>query len=296
MRVDSSPPPPLFPRSDWDGLVRELALLRRTPGVTVQTLGEVDGSPVEVVRLSPPPGVKALRVAVFANVHGDEPSAAPAALALVRAVLEDPRLRGQVELTVVPCVNPEGFQTQQRRNQNDQLDLNREVNREGFIPEEIELILPVLDEGPFDLAIDLHASWAQNEKGQTGFFAIQNGTSREVVSPALKAFAQHHPVLDASTERYTLLEPGLFQSQNPGTLKSYLYENGTPHSYTLEAAQQLPYAEQVEGLRALSFALMDASLVHRSSLADVFDSQPSFGMNQAPTPVLPSVDEARLWM
>ena len=101
MRIRPSPAP-LFPRGDWSGLRAQLAELKRTPGVEVERLGEIDGSPVEVLRLRATGGKPPIKIAVFASVHGDEPAGAPAALALLRAVLTDPRLRDRLELTVVP--------------------------------------------------------------------------------------------------------------------------------------------------------------------------------------------------
>jgi len=280
-------------------LAAAVARLGALPGVSVSRLGDVDGKPIEVVRVAStaPPG-QAIKVLITGGVHGNEGVGPAAAVALAELVAKDPALRGKIELTVVPCVNPEGYADHTRRNENDDADLNREFIEDGSVPREVREVQPVLDAGPYALAVDLHASQAQDSQGNAGFFAIQSGGDLAALQAAMRRFAASFPVLGETTEKYTKVENGIFTSRNQGTLKEYLYSRGTPRAYTIEAPQHLPYARQVEGMIALVSDLMGEVAAHPGGAPTVDAFQPGGAQPRpapAQAPVLPTVEHQKLW-
>lgn len=234
-----------------DTVTAALAKLDQLPGVDVKTLGDIDGIPVQVVRLNgapPPPGVEPKRVLITAGVHGSEPAGTMSAVELLELVAKNPARFPGYEFTVVPLVNPEGFRDGTRHNENDGRDLNREAEHDHDVPKEMALVMPVLDEGPWALALDLHASGSTTTAGKNGFFAIRTGGSDALLHDVMSEFSKAHDVLDETTQRYTMVEPGVMESKNAGTVKGYLYAGGTPASFTLEAPARQALPEQVNGL------------------------------------------------
>lgn len=237
-----------------DTVTKALAKLDGLPGVDVKTLGDIDGIPVQVVRLSgapPPPGVEPRRVLITAGVHGSEPAGTMSSVELLELVAKNPAAFPGFEFTVVPLVNPEGFRDGTRHNENDGKDLNREAEHDHDVPKEMALVMPVLDEGPWALALDLHASGSTTTAGKNGFFAIRTGGNDALLHDVMSEFAQKHDVLDETTQRYTMVEPGVMESKNAGTVKGYLYAGGTPASFTLEAPARQGLPQQVNGLLEL---------------------------------------------
>ena len=103
-----------------------LQRIDRTEGMTVTTEGQsADGHPIYLVH------VKAQKeplwkVFFFAQQHGDEPAGKDAILYLLRDIEQGQLvLPDQIELWLVPMVNPDGAMADKRRNGNDQ-DLNRD--------------------------------------------------------------------------------------------------------------------------------------------------------------------------
>lgn len=228
-----------------------LKKLDAIPGVDVKTLGDIDGIPVQVVRLNgapPPPGEEPKRVLITGGVHGSEPAGTMSAVELLELVAKSPELFPGFEFTVVPLVNPEGFRDGTRHNENDDTDLNREAAHDDHVPKEMQLLLPVLDEGPWKLALDLHASGSTTAAGKNGFFAIRTAGSDELLHGVMSEFKANYDVLDETTARYTMVEPGVMESKNMGTVKGYLFERGTEASFTLEAPARANMKVQVEGL------------------------------------------------
>jgi len=234
-----------------DTVTKALEKLDRLDGVEVKTLGDIDGLPVQVAYLKgapPPAGERVKRVLLTGGVHGSEPAGTLSAVELIEAIAKNPAAFAGYEFTVVPLVNPEGFRDGTRHNDNDRTDLNREVVRDGSVPKEMQLLMPVLDEGPYALALDLHASASTTAAGKNGFFAIRTAGSDALLHDTLSEFAKQYPVLDETTQRYTLVEPGVMESKNAGTVKGYLYEHGTKAAFTLEAPALRELDLQVNGL------------------------------------------------
>ena len=236
-------------------VVDALKKLDTLPGVTVESLGAIDRLPMQVATVKGRPaldGSEPKKILITGGVHGSEPAGTISAVSILQLVAEHPEKFPGLEFTFVPLVNPEGFRDGTRRNHTDDADLNREVVRDGTVPKEIELVLPVLDRGPWALALDLHASGSTTADGKNGFFAIRTEGNAELLHAVVTEFQQtNHPVLDETTERYTMIEPGVMESKNVGTMKQYLFDHGTPAAFTLEAPALNGLQSQVDGMVAL---------------------------------------------
>jgi hypothetical protein len=103
------------------------AAAERHHWITVEEIGlSAGGRPLLAARLDRSGGSATWRLLFLGQQHGDEPAGGAALLHLVDALAADPRrLPGDVELWVVPQVNPDGAATDSRRNAAG-VDLNRD--------------------------------------------------------------------------------------------------------------------------------------------------------------------------
>ena len=87
----------------------------------------VQGRSIPAVHISPSNNEEKIKVLIFCQQHGNEPSGKEAALMLLRRIAagEDASLLSNIDLTVMPCVNPDGNEAGKRANANGE-DLNRD--------------------------------------------------------------------------------------------------------------------------------------------------------------------------
>jgi hypothetical protein len=116
--------------TSYDSLQSFLGEINRYPGFHVEQIATTrKGRALNVVRVSDPgqpPGAKRLRILLFAQQHGDEPSGKEA-LTMLLARCASGELKGllsAIELFIVPQMNPDGAELRQRRT-SDSIDLNR---------------------------------------------------------------------------------------------------------------------------------------------------------------------------
>lgn len=240
--------PPIIPAWNIDALDRRIAELARLEvhggaRVEVTQMGAIDHTTLYALHLPAEREVPKLRVLVTGGVHGSEACGPAAALAFVDLLLSRPELRRDVEVTVVPLVNPYGYKRGLRGN-GDGIDLNRSASDAPDAPREIALFREAIAGAEFDLAIDLHASASASKRG---FFAIHDG-GVELLHATMADFSARYELVQASTDRYAMDAPGIFTSKNRQTLKSYMKARGTRWSYTVEAPAKQPYELQVRGL------------------------------------------------
>jgi len=108
-------------------------LQKRTGAFAMETIGtSVEGRDLVLLRFpgtageEEPPADK-LRVLIFTQQHGNEPSGTEAALALARDIATGtfPGVQDRIDLYLIPRVNPDGSEARQRENA-DGVDLNRD--------------------------------------------------------------------------------------------------------------------------------------------------------------------------
>jgi len=108
-------------------------LQSETDGFTIDTIGEsLEGRALVVLRFGAPDGPEPtasekLKVLIYAQQHGNEPSGKEAAIALARDIATgiDADFLEAVDFYLVPQVNPDGSENEQRRNAGG-MDLNRD--------------------------------------------------------------------------------------------------------------------------------------------------------------------------
>lgn len=107
--------------------IRELAAI--APRMKIKSAGTtVEGRSIPVVHVLPAAtGHDKIKVLLFCQQHGNEPSGKEAALLLMKSIAEDETntLYPNLDLTIIPSVNPDGNEAEKRVNANAQ-DLNRD--------------------------------------------------------------------------------------------------------------------------------------------------------------------------
>jgi predicted deacylase len=110
------------------------------------------------------------RALITAGIHGDEPVGVEALCAFFERRLYRP-WGHRWELTVLPCVNPWGYEHHRRTNR-DGRDLNREF-RSNHPPSKV-LFVQALDFGRYELSLDLH-----DDADSSGYYLYQTVDSDE---------------------------------------------------------------------------------------------------------------------
>jgi hypothetical protein len=184
-------------------------------------------------------------VYLSAGIHGDEPAGPLAVLELLK---EDAWPPG-VNLWLVPCLNPRGYELKTRENE-DGIDLNRDY-RTPVAPV-VHAHRAWLDARPkFDLSLILHEDWESN-----GFYLYElnphqrPSIAKEIVSAVKEVCPiDLSPVIEGRDAKDGIISP------NPEVLKRkdwpeslYLVHNKTPLSYTLEAPSDFPLITRVQAL------------------------------------------------
>ncbi len=93
------------------------------------------------------------RVLISAGIHGDE----PAGIEAICSFLENGRYKvhlDQWEITILPCINPYGFENDTRENHENK-DLNR-LFKDHKPPHEVQLAKSIFIPSYFDISIELH--------------------------------------------------------------------------------------------------------------------------------------------
>lgn len=184
-------------------------------------------------------GAEAVRLAVFAVLHGDEPAGATAILQLLESTAREPEFFRGVELFCYPICNPDGFADGTRCNRAG-ADLNREFWKHSRHPE-VQVLEQELRSQQFDGLVALHA-----DCDSPGLYAFARGpvTSEELVAPALAAGCGVLPRnTDATIDGFTA-EHGVIRDCYPGVLSPPPEQSPAPFEIILETPGRAPLAEQ----------------------------------------------------
>jgi len=158
-------------QTEYDRLLAAWKALRGTHNLRIREVACVNAPrTLLVVEVG---SEQAHTVALSAGIHGNEPAAPWALLALVRDRLLDDRFAYRIW----PCINPTGFAAGLRPNA-EGVDINRSFSRGGTTPEARAIITANRDR-KFALSIDLHEDFEAR-----GFYAYEplaaNATPRYV--------------------------------------------------------------------------------------------------------------------
>lgn len=196
-------------------------------------------------------------VYISTGIHGDEPAGPLAVLEL----LKENSWPQEVNLWLVPCLNPRGYELNRRENE-DGVDLNRDY-RTPTAPI-VTAHRTWLDARPmFDLSLVLHEDWESN-----GFYLYElNPHGRPSLAKTIVDAVKDVCPIDLSPEIEGRQAKDGIISPNPEVLKRkdwpeslYLIHHKTPVSYTLEAPSDFPVVTRVQalcrGVKAALAALM----------------------------------------
>lgn len=191
----------------------------------------------------PPP---AFRFYLSAGIHGDEPAGPLTALRLLQADNWPPNL----ELWLLPCLNPGGFVLNTRGNPGG-IDLNRDYRHHES--DEVTAHVRWLERQPeFDLFLCLHEDWES-----LGLYLYeQNPDSRPALAEKMIAAAQEVCPIDLSANiegrpaSGGIIRPNISPQDRfdwPEAL--YLISHKARQGYTLEAPSDFPLPVRVNALR-----------------------------------------------
>ncbi len=203
------------------------------------------------------------RILISGGIHGDE----PAGVETICAFLENRLYKNFLddwEFTLLPCINPSGFEAGTRNNLDD-IDLNR-MFKEATVPQEVDFIKTILDQ-PYDLDLELH-----EDIDSPGYYLYQKDQSTELSSLGrviLDRVESIHPLNLAEEIEEMQADRGLIsrlsepEEMEWWPMALYAYSWGCGHVFTLETSPTLPMAVRVNAhLLAIQTALeqMDGEL------------------------------------
>jgi hypothetical protein len=196
------------------------------------------------------------RILISGGIHGDEPSGVETICAFLEHKLYKSFLN-RWEFTLLPCINPSGFEAGTRNNQDD-IDLNRKF-REDQVPREVALVKNILDQ-PYDLDMELH-----EDVDSSGYYLYQKDQATALSSlgrAILDQVEAIHPLNLAEEIEEVPADRGLLSRlSEPDEMEwwpmaLYAYTRGCKHVFTLETSPALPMDIRVKAhLQAIQTAL-----------------------------------------
>jgi hypothetical protein len=196
------------------------------------------------------------RILISGGIHGDEPAGVETICAFLENRLYKNFLKDW-EFTLLPCINPSGFEAGTRNNQDD-IDLNRKF-KEAQVPLEVDFVKTVLDQ-PYDLDLELH-----EDVDSPGYYLYQKDQATDLSSlgrAILDRVESIHPLNIAEEIEEVPAERGLLSRlSEPDEMEwwpmaLYAYTRGCSHVFTLETSPDLAMDVRVKAhLLAIQTAL-----------------------------------------
>lgn len=202
-----------FKLSDVEALLAKLpaAFVRQEEGRSVE------GRPIYSVRI----GTGKIKVLLWSQMHGDEPTATAALMDVFNFLAaDDPAfatyrqtILSRLTLVVLPMLNPDGAERYERRNALD-IDLNRDASR--LATPEAQLLKRVRDEH--------QAVWGFNLHDQNRYYGAGEGSGKlatlSFLAPAYDSLKSINPVRLRAMQVIAQLNAGL-QPLIPGQVARY---------------------------------------------------------------------------
>jgi protein MpaA len=210
-------------------------------------------------------------VALSAGVHGDEPAAPWALLALVR----DGLLDGRFAYRIWPCLNPSGYAAGTRGNAEGR-DVNRSFSRGGTTPE-ARAVLTANRDRRFALAIDLHEDF--EAEGCYVYEPLRAGFAPEFSPRIVRALDDAGLAVQTLESGFDLGAPpgfdvaDMYRLERGTVLVDYeaeiaafeglpsslaLMYRGTPAALTFETARPRPWDERIAAHRVAVTTVLSA--------------------------------------
>jgi murein peptide amidase A len=196
--------------------------------------------PLSTFNFQPP-----TRIYISTGIHGDEPAGPLAALKL----LQENNWPENVEVFLLPCLNPIGFTLNKREN-NDGIDLNRDYRNPQAA--ETRAHIAWLERQPkFDLYLCLHEDWESH-----GFYLYEQNPDSKIslAEKMIEAVQKVCPIdlseiIEERAAQNGIVRPNISPQERPLWPEAfYLITQKSRQGYTLEAPSDFPLATRVNAL------------------------------------------------
>lgn len=182
-------------------------------------------------------------VVLTAGIHGDEPAGVEAVLRFLEGPL--PRWARGIRFLVFPCMNPFGFERNQRHNHLN-ADINREYHREKLA--EVAAQKRVLGGRRFDLHLTLH-----EDVDSPGFYIYElSRNSRPLGARIVKAVSPILPIDPRGIIEGRRARQGVIRRQfPPRDMKTwpeaiYMFARHSDHTLTTETPAMQDFEKRVK--------------------------------------------------
>ena len=210
-------------------------------------IGDLELFALHHVPLSTLDSQPSTRVYISAGIHGDEPAGPLAALKLI----QENRWPAEVELWLIPCLNPTGFILNSREN-----DGRKDLNRDYRHTETGEIAAHIrwLERQPrFDFYFCLHEDWESH-----GFYLYEQNPDNKVslAEKMIEAVKKVCPVdmsenIEGRPAQCGIIHPKVSPQERPDWPEAlYLISHKARQGYTLEAPSDFPLTIRVNALVA----------------------------------------------
>jgi len=195
------------------------------------------------------------RIHISAGIHGDEPAGPLAA----RQLIQDDRWPGNVEIFLLPCLNPLGFLLNQRANP-EGIDLNRDYRNPRST--ETRRHIAWLERQPqFDLYLCLHEDWEAH-----GFYLYETNPDERspLAENIIAAVAPVCPVdgseiIEGRPAQGGIIRPKVSLLDRPDWPEAFYHlTHKARHGCTLEAPSDFALPVRVNALVAAVNAALSA--------------------------------------
>lgn len=240
-------------------------LLKRLQSALGSNPGELTQIGIFRANAKPYPLVKIIlgegspnKVLLAAGIHGDEPAGVDSLCVFLKEKRYK-RFIDKCEITLLPCINPTGYEAGARRNFNN-LDLNRKFKLKSP-PSEVRYVQTVF-QNPFDMTIELHEDCESD-----GFYLYQAKDSKgETILgyKILRAVKKIMPInMSLEIDGLPAVRGVIQVKPNPKKMRFwpmaiYSMTKGTNQFLTLETPSTLPLKKRISAhLAALETSLKD---------------------------------------
>lgn len=246
---------------------------RSKTGLKLVPLGKIKSNPTDydlyLIRSQRAPQSFRRRVCLCAGIHGDEPAGVEAILQLLK---DRSRLKGILDpfhLTILPCINPYGFEHNTRANGLG-LDLNRQFRRRRP-PAEVSLVKQAIGRTGYDLAMEFHEDvdtdgfylyeLTANEEPSWGPLIIEKIGQRWPINrrEEIEGMKSENGVIHRKEQKDSFKQ--LMRTRPDWPQAFYFFSHGTRHCFTTETPVTLDLKDRAEmHLTALEAALQQLAL------------------------------------
>jgi murein peptide amidase A len=188
-------------------------------------------------------GGDAIRLGIFAAIHGDEPAGALAAALFLLQLAREPEAVADFQVHVYPVCNPTGWEDNTRVSRRGR-DLNREFWKASAEPE-VALLEEGLRARKFHGLVQLHA-----DDTSDGIYGYVRGhtLTENLLRPALCAAAAVLPRNANATIDGFAARDGIIHKHYEGVLAAPAEMNPAPFEIIFETPQLAPLDLQVQAL------------------------------------------------